>query len=160
MAWWWLASFIIVSEMARIQIQVWPGFFFQPHVTSKLCMRVQSDSQVWALCMKCSWTNEFFHSSSQGPGQDTFSGPYQLGRFDSKFRQKFKPGYFKVTFTRKLNIFTLYQILHQACSDWHGFFSSGSVDQSAVGIIEKGAHIYVKPWWHDGDWLYSSLREG
>ena len=106
-------------------------------------MRVQSDSQVWALCMKCSWSNEFFHSSSQGPGQDTSSGPYQLGRFDSKFRQKFKPGYFKVTFTRKLNIFTLYQILHQACSDWHGFFSSGSVDQSAVQIIEKRADIYV-----------------
>jgi hypothetical protein len=37
------------------------------------------------------------------------------------------------------------------------FFFSGSVDQSSVGIIEKGAHIYVKPWWHDGDWLYSSL---
>ena len=37
----------------------------------------------------------------------------------------------------------LYQKQHEACPDWHGFFSSGSVGQSAVGIIEKGADIYV-----------------
>jgi hypothetical protein len=34
-------------------------------------------------------------------------------------------------------------VRHQAYPDyWHGFFS-GSVDQSAVGIIEGGADIYV-----------------
>jgi hypothetical protein len=37
----------------------------------------------------------------------------------------------------------LYQKLHQACPGCHGFSFSCSVDQSGVGIIEKGADIYV-----------------
>jgi hypothetical protein len=90
-----------------------------------------------------SWSNTFFHSYSQGPGQDTSRGPYQLGRFDSKLWQTFKPGYFKIAFTRKLHIFTVYQKLHPACPDWHGFFFSGSVDQCAVVMIEKWSGIYV-----------------
>jgi hypothetical protein len=97
--------------------------------------------------MEYSWSNNFSHSYSQGPAQDTSSGPYQLGKFHSKFWQKFKFGYFKIGFTKKLHIFTsVYQKLHQACSDyWHGcfFFFQVHADQCAVGMIEKGAGIHV-----------------
>ena len=61
-----------------------------------------------------------------------------------KFWPKFKPGYFEIGFTRKPHILTVYQKLHQACPDWHGFFS-GSVDQCAVEMIEKRAGIHVNP---------------
>jgi hypothetical protein len=56
-----------------------------------------------------------------------------------------KPGYFEIGITRKPHILTVYQKLHQACQDWHEFFLLGSVDQCAVGMIEKRADIHVNP---------------
>jgi hypothetical protein len=88
--------------------------------------------------MEYSLSNNFFHSYSEGPGQDTSRLPYKLGRYESKFSQKFKPGYFKIGFTKKLHIFS--QCIRNSiklvriCMD----FFSGSVDQCAVGMIEKG----------------------
>ena len=172
-AWWWLGLFIIVSQRAWVQIQVWAWFFFSPMWHPNAVCEFSQDNQVCDLCMECSWSNDFFHSYSQGPGQSQS----ELD-FSSLSGKQCSPG--KRANNKNFQCWVKWGhwaqawkilIWHQTLQPQSPIYIRNSIKLVQIGMDFllrfngaicswnnwKGGWYVCKPLWHDGDWLYSSL---
>ena len=71
-------------------------------------------------------------------------------------KKEFNSLWVKKTLQKPKNSFKLC-MWDQACPDWHGFFFRFSGPICGWNNWYGGWYL-CKPWWHDGDWLYSSLE--